>query len=77
MPKPSLSSQIDMLLADARADIINGTVKKASQEVKVSELSGTDAKALASIADLIRKEASWEPSYADLEDFIGGFYGRR
>jgi hypothetical protein len=77
MPKPSLSSQIDMLLADARSDILNGTVKKASSEVKISELSGTDAKALSSIAELIRKEASWEPSYNDLENFIGGFYGRR
>jgi hypothetical protein len=77
MPKPSLSSQIDILLADAKADILNGTVKTASSSPKPSDLSGSDAKALASIAALIRKEASWEPSYKDLEEFVGGFYGKR
>jgi hypothetical protein len=73
-----LSHQIEDLLSQARKDLLSGEyVKTASAETKVSSLSGTEAKALASIADLIRKEASWEPSYNDLENFIGGYYGKR
>lgn len=73
-----LSHQIEDLLSTARKDLLSGEyTKTASIDTKQSSLSGTEAKALASIADLIRKEASWEPSYTDLEDFIGGYYGKR
>jgi hypothetical protein len=32
---------------------------------------------LSSLAGILRKEASWEPSYEDLNAFVGGIYGRR
>lgn len=75
----SLSNQINEILNEATLDLVADRKQntKVASYSNLKELDGAEAMALSSLAGILRKEASWEPSYEDLNAFVGGIYGRR